>query len=196
MTWAPFQYPIRRLIVRSREVSKQRDLYLELSDRSEIWLAHRQHCCRCAYQIKKWCYNLNYQSRGLETSSYDKTSYRMVKRGHGRSSQKQQVMRKVQTWHDVFLFAHPLYDFLYVRKQHLSNWICMYIFCFKNFWLFLKDIYSFVIWKVHFINNICIIYITHISCRMVLEFLKFATANEFVMYICNIGIRIALNIHW
>ena len=29
----PFQYPIRRLIVRSREVSKPRDLYLELSDR-------------------------------------------------------------------------------------------------------------------------------------------------------------------
>ena len=28
----PFQYPIRRLIVRSREVSKPRDLYLELSD--------------------------------------------------------------------------------------------------------------------------------------------------------------------
>ena len=34
-TWAPFQYPIR-LIVRSREVSKPQDLYLELSDRSEI----------------------------------------------------------------------------------------------------------------------------------------------------------------
>ena len=34
--WAPCQYPIRRLFVRSREVSKPRDLYLELSDRSEI----------------------------------------------------------------------------------------------------------------------------------------------------------------
>ena len=29
--------------------------YLELSERSEIWQAHRQHCCRCACQIaKRW----------------------------------------------------------------------------------------------------------------------------------------------
>ena len=35
-TWAPFQYPIRRLIVRSREVSMPRDLYIEFSNRSEI----------------------------------------------------------------------------------------------------------------------------------------------------------------
>ena len=41
----PSQYPKRRLSVRSRKVSKPRDLYLELSDRSEI-----------------------YQSRGFETS--------------------------------------------------------------------------------------------------------------------------------
>ena len=64
----PFQYPKRRLIIRSCEVSKQRDLYLELSDRSEIWQAHRQHCCRCACQISKWYDNLKYQSRGFETS--------------------------------------------------------------------------------------------------------------------------------
>ena len=35
-TRAPSQYPKRRLFVRSREVSKLRDLYLKLSDRSEI----------------------------------------------------------------------------------------------------------------------------------------------------------------
>ena len=34
--WAPFQYPKIRLIVRSCEVSKPRDLYLKLSNRSEI----------------------------------------------------------------------------------------------------------------------------------------------------------------
>ena len=34
-SWAPSQYPKRRLSVRSRKVSKPRDLYLELSDRSE-----------------------------------------------------------------------------------------------------------------------------------------------------------------
>ena len=33
---ATSQYPKRRLFVRSRKVSKPRDLYLELSDRSEI----------------------------------------------------------------------------------------------------------------------------------------------------------------
>ena len=63
----PFQYPKRRLIERSRKVSKPRDLYLELSDRSEIRQALRQHCCRCACQISKQ-YNLKYQSRGFETS--------------------------------------------------------------------------------------------------------------------------------
>ena len=64
---APSQYPKRRLIVRSREVSKPRNLYLELSDRSEIWQALRQHCCRCACQISKRYDNLKYQSRGFET---------------------------------------------------------------------------------------------------------------------------------
>ena len=66
-TWAPSQYPKRRLFVRSREVSKPRDLYLELSDRSEIWQALRQHCCRCACQISKGYDNLKYHSRGFET---------------------------------------------------------------------------------------------------------------------------------
>ena len=67
-TWAPSQYPKRRLFVRSRKVSKLRDLYLELPNHSEIWQALRQHCCRCACQISKWCDNLKYQSRGFETS--------------------------------------------------------------------------------------------------------------------------------
>ena len=65
---APSQYPKRRLSVRSRKVSKPRDLYLKLSDRSEIWQALRQHCCRCACQISKRYDNLKYQSRGFEIS--------------------------------------------------------------------------------------------------------------------------------
>ena len=36
-TRAPSEYPKRCLSVRSRKVSKPRDLYLKLSDRSEIW---------------------------------------------------------------------------------------------------------------------------------------------------------------
>ena len=65
--WAPSQYPKRRLSVRSRKVSKPRDLYFESSDRSEIWQALRQQCCRCACQISKRYDNLKYQSRGFET---------------------------------------------------------------------------------------------------------------------------------
>ena len=71
------QYPKRRLFVRSREVSKPRDLYLKLSDRSEIWQALRQHCCRCACQISKRYDNLKYQSRGFETSR-DLTKRRLI----------------------------------------------------------------------------------------------------------------------
>ena len=39
-----------------------------IASRSEIWQPHRHHCCRCACQISKRCDNLNYQSRGFETS--------------------------------------------------------------------------------------------------------------------------------
>ena len=65
--WVPSQYTKRRLSVRSRKVSKPRDLYLELSDRSEIWQALRQQCCRCACQISKRYDNLKYQSHGFES---------------------------------------------------------------------------------------------------------------------------------
>ena len=64
---APSQYQKIRLSVRSRKVSKSRDLYLELSDRSEIWQALRQQCCRCACQIAKRYDNSKYRSRGFET---------------------------------------------------------------------------------------------------------------------------------
>ena len=67
MSRAPSQYPKRRLSVRSRKVSKPRDLYLELSDRSEIWQALRQQCCRCACQISKRYDNLKNRSCGFET---------------------------------------------------------------------------------------------------------------------------------
>ena len=80
--WAPSQYPKRRLSVRSRKVSKPRDLYLELSDRSEIWQALRQQCCRCACQISKRYDNLKYQSRGFETLR-DLTKRRLFGYGDG-----------------------------------------------------------------------------------------------------------------
>ena len=66
-TWAPSQYPKRRLFVRSRKVSKPRDWYFKLSYRFEIWQAHRQHCCRSACQISERSDNSKYKSRGFET---------------------------------------------------------------------------------------------------------------------------------
>ena len=63
--WTLFQYSIRRLIIRSLKSSKPQDLYLELSDRSKIWQAPRQHC---SWQISKQCDDLNHQSHGFETS--------------------------------------------------------------------------------------------------------------------------------
>ena len=59
LTCAQLQYTIRRLIVRSRKVSKPHDLYLELADRSKIWQA---------VPLKFECDNSNYQSRSLKTS--------------------------------------------------------------------------------------------------------------------------------
>ena len=66
-TWAPSQYPKRRLSVRSRKVSKPRDWYLKLSYRFEIWQAHRQHCCRSSCQISERSDNSKYKSRGFDT---------------------------------------------------------------------------------------------------------------------------------
>ena len=66
-TRAASQYPKRRLFVRSRKVSKPRDWYFKLSYRFEIWLAHRQHCCRSACQISERSDNSKYKSRGFET---------------------------------------------------------------------------------------------------------------------------------
>ena len=47
---APSQYPIKRLIVRSRKDSKPRDWWLKSLHRFEISQTHQQHCCRSACQ--------------------------------------------------------------------------------------------------------------------------------------------------
>ena len=52
-TLAMFKYLIRRLIGRSRKVSKLQDLCLELSDHFQILQAHRKHCCLLACRIAK-----------------------------------------------------------------------------------------------------------------------------------------------
>ena len=79
---ALLQNPIRRLTVRSHKVSKPRDLYWELSDRSEIYQAPRQQGCRSACKISKRCDNLKYQSRGFETSR-DLTIRRLIEYWNG-----------------------------------------------------------------------------------------------------------------
>ena len=60
--WAPFQYPIRRLIIRSREVSK-----FKLLHRFEIWQASRQQGCRGACQISERSHSSKYKSSDFKT---------------------------------------------------------------------------------------------------------------------------------
>ena len=92
-----FQYPIRRLIVRSREVSKPWDLYLsQLSDRFNIWQAHRQQCCRCACQISRPRDTLNYRSPDFETAR-DLTIRRLIGYWNGPWSN---VVSRVAQWGD------------------------------------------------------------------------------------------------
>ena len=77
--WYPFECTIRCLIIRSRNVSKPRDLYSELYDRSDIWQARRQQCCLCACQISKRYDNLNHRFRGYGTAQNLAMSYRILK---------------------------------------------------------------------------------------------------------------------
>ena len=109
-SWALFQYLTRRLIERSRDVLKQRDLYLKLCDRSDIWQAPRQHCCWCACQVSNRCNNLKYQSHGFGTS-----------RDHG-------IRRLIGYWHGaleatlICWEGEDLYysvKSLYFGKQHM-----------------------------------------------------------------------------
>ena len=48
VAWVPFQYPIRRLIVRSRKVLMTRYRVLKCPYHFEIWQSHPQQCCRGA----------------------------------------------------------------------------------------------------------------------------------------------------
>ena len=57
------------------------DRYLELSDRSEIWQAHRQHCCRCESNFKTvWLFKPPISRLRDCTRSYDEMSSRILKR--------------------------------------------------------------------------------------------------------------------
>ena len=117
---APFQYPIRRLIVRSRKVSNEQDLYLGLSDRSKIWQAPRQHCCRGACQISKRCDDLHCQSRGFETSR-DLTIRRLIGYWNGALSH----IDDMPSWSwRTYPAAHPgcLADTTLRRPPSQSSW--------------------------------------------------------------------------
>ena len=79
-------YRIRCDLVRSCKGSKQRNLCLELYDRSEIWRAHRQQCCQCACQMSKRCDNSKAMQLWDYMRSYDKTSYLILKRVPGKGT--------------------------------------------------------------------------------------------------------------
>ena len=64
---APFQYPLRSLIVSSCKVSKPWDSYSKLYHRSGISQAPRERCCRCACQISKRYEHFKTRSRAFDT---------------------------------------------------------------------------------------------------------------------------------
>ena len=68
--WVPFQYPVRRLIVRSRKDSKARDRVLKYSYRFAIWQAYWQQCHRAACQISERSDNSKSKYRGFATLRY------------------------------------------------------------------------------------------------------------------------------
>ena len=65
-TWAPIQYPIRRFIVRSREVSKPRDWKFRLSHRFKIGQVAQLQGCKGACQTSEGSDNSKHQSRGFK----------------------------------------------------------------------------------------------------------------------------------
>ena len=73
------QYPKRRLSVRSRKVSKPRDLYLELSDRSETSAAVLPMCLSNFKAIRQFKVPISWLRN--YTRSYEKTSFRILRRG-------------------------------------------------------------------------------------------------------------------
>ena len=64
----PFQYPIKRRMVRYREVSKPQDWLLMLLHHFKIWQTPRHQCCRAACQISERSDNSKYKFRGFEAS--------------------------------------------------------------------------------------------------------------------------------
>ena len=66
--WASIRKVDRRLIVRSREVSKPRDSGLDFFIHTEIPQATRQQYCLDACKIAERYDNHNIQSRGFEAS--------------------------------------------------------------------------------------------------------------------------------
>ena len=66
--WASIHEAVRRLIAKTREVSRPRYWMLWWSYRSEIWQASRQRCRRCACQISERLFKSKPKSHGFETS--------------------------------------------------------------------------------------------------------------------------------
>ena len=67
-TWAPIHQVDGRLNEISRKIWKFSRLGLNISNRSDIWQAARQHHCRDACQNPELYSHHDVQSRGFETS--------------------------------------------------------------------------------------------------------------------------------
>ena len=130
------------LIVRSRKVSKPGDLYSELSDRSEIWQAPQQHCCRCACQILKWCDDLNYQSHRFEDSR-DLRIKRLI--GYWSGAQVYHNMMLCIIWQWQFQDMYHRADSRIVPSQWKTALLCNDI----SHWLGTKNLESALYQTMH-----------------------------------------------
>ena len=109
-SWDLFHYPIRRLVVISRKVSKPRDLY-----NSSIF-----YLCSSACQISKRCDDLNYEYRRFKISR-DLTIrriFRYSKRGPGRSQIIEKSTDCSTTYSVLQGNTKAPYDWYFVRGIH------------------------------------------------------------------------------
>ena len=77
--WAPFQYPIRRFIVRYLKDSKPRHLHLKSYDHTDMCQASRLPRCLSKFKAMRYFKLLILRLGGFRRS-YDKTSNRILKR--------------------------------------------------------------------------------------------------------------------
>ena len=98
--------------------TRNREICIYKPDRSEIWQAPRQHCCRSAWQISKRFDELNYQSRGFETS-WDLTIRRLIGYWNGALG----IMSEMMPCLSRYVLPHRKKRSVRVLKVFIPKWV-------------------------------------------------------------------------